>query len=137
MTSMVEKVQAALVAAIEAHPNSTWRDTDCGGDDVQIDGFINMKALARAAIAAMRVPTKPQRLAMQRALLDNYPEIYDSEVYTNGNMMQAIYLAAIDASLSPDQAEETSGPGVIVQRPDGTWPDDPHNQQPNSEARDE
>lgn len=43
-------------------------------------------------------PTREQQLAMQSALLKNYPDVFEGEAYVNGNMLGAIYSAALAAA---------------------------------------
>lgn len=43
-------------------------------------------------------PTREQELAMQRALLKDYPKVFEGEAYVNGKLLDAIYAAALAAA---------------------------------------
>lgn len=70
-------------------------------------------------------PTREMRLAMQRALLDNYPEIIGGEVYTNGRLETAIYAAGVAAAPSPQVGREELAriidPDVMRRGSDGRY----------------
>lgn len=68
-------------------------------------------------------PTREQELAMQRALLKDYPRVFEGEAYVNGKMLDAIYSAAIAAA----PASPLPGGGNIlwmmhVRGPDDIYP---------------
>ena len=88
MNEMIERVGDAMFAAMSMGEDPIDREHPC------------WNTLARAAIAAMREPSREQYLAMQSALLKHYPVVFDGEACIRGSMMEALYQAGIDAALS-------------------------------------
>jgi len=54
---VAEAMRAQIAAAMEESRGGWWNDED-GLQSVQIDGFIDLLAMGRAAIQAMREPTE-------------------------------------------------------------------------------
>lgn len=95
---MVEKVRAALLAEMRKGVTNCVSDyrEEGGGDEIFIDGHIDGRALARAAIEAMRWPT-PE---MVKAGAEEF-KIMNVEAFT-----QDVWDAMIDAALKASPASE-------------------------------
>jgi hypothetical protein len=88
----VEKVTEALRAAV-AGKDYVWHDSEPGETSVAIDGVVDIRDLARAAIAAMREPT-PWMIAAGDEAYETFQPMYPSVV---------VYNAMIDAALEPKE----------------------------------
>lgn len=96
---MVEKVRAALLAEMRKGVTNCVSDyrEEGGGDEIFIDGHIDGRALARAAIEAMREPTEEMSVA---ALNVGLPEAGDPPLY------ELVWRAMIDAALKATRTSE-------------------------------
>lgn len=86
-TSMLERMAERIEAAFAKQGGGYALDTD-------------WTEVARAALQAIREPSREQSLAMSRALIDNWPKLIGDDVCVNGRLSDATYKAAIDAILS-------------------------------------
>ena len=91
---MVEKVTEALRAAV-AGKDYVWHDSNPGDRSVAIDGVVDIRDLARAAIAALREPT-PE---MVEAGGETRPCSWREDVGRDDEAAETAYQAMIDAAL--------------------------------------
>jgi hypothetical protein len=71
-------------------------------------------------VLVRREPTREQQLAMQKALLDNWPKLIGDDVCVNGRLLTAVYEAALSASPAREEepcpvcgCEERTGAGYL------------------------
>ncbi|MFA4899915.1 MAG: hypothetical protein WC563_10350 [Brevundimonas sp.] len=65
-------------------------------------------------------PTREQELAMQRALLKDYPKVFEGEAYVNGKLLDAIYAAALAAAPASPLPEGGGWQDISTAPKDGT-----------------
>jgi hypothetical protein len=110
MSEMVERIALALYESLRdkgASP-AAWVDDEFHPTELVVDGEVNLTVLARAALEAMRDPTKGQAIKGQDALDDCVDESWDSggdgescNSYTtiSASAPAVVYRAMIDAAL--------------------------------------